>query len=171
MKELILTKDGDSNKLDFEKVEKYHQDMRNGIKEHGFMVQAVKAAAEDRYAYTVGLSMTRGWPEIFISGNFEYDQAQVMIEQTILRWRLAGKPIIGEVNLSHYFTDEFRFATVPMDKAKAMELMMAVNTYKGDMNFKAVQLLWSGKDGILPTEHGYKHDHRLMIQPLYMEKQ
>lgn len=155
-----------------EQIQNYHNRMLDIIKNHGYAVQAVTAEdPKDRFFYTVGLSMMDPkWPEIIVTGNLDPRTASDIINTAVAKWREQKEATMGIIDLSATFHEDNRFTVIPADKNICDTLMLGIRSYKGDMDYTPVQLLWSTNVGILPTEPGYPHGAYEYIQPMFPVK-
>lgn len=119
---------------------------------------------DETFFYTTGMFQF-GWPEIVVLGNLAAGQSDVLVKKVFDFWTMAGKPILGDVHIKGIRGDKIRLRAVTREAGH--KYTKAVRTFKGDMDFDVVQLLWPSNLGFLPDHP--KYDALLTTPQLVLE--
>lgn len=135
------------------------------IKTQGFTVIGV-FPTEDRpitpFAYSIGLSIIRGWPELLVMGNLSQQSTMMLMHEVVNYWKEKGSPVMGDIPVEGIPGDKVRVQLVTDPKVKE-EYTVQVKHFKGDENYTVLQLLWPDNAGVLPNEQFFDSN---LIQPL-----
>lgn len=147
---------------------------RAQIQKHGFTFQRALHDAEGGLYrhYTIGLAETYGWPELVVIGTMHDASAQNMLRSVIYTWQDAKGPSMTNIKPSP--DHNFQLALRHLDREEGVAHTKLVARFKGDADYKVVQVVWSDGDGVLPDSELHQKqyaDTPSMAQPMLMAAQ
>lgn len=111
-----------------------------------------------RFVYTIG-NANHGLPELIALGDFQMEQAGLILNALGRKMRDAGKPLEGDVSLGGKYPVRIHPAS---DDVKS-DFTVQAGQYLGHQNYSVLQVLFCDPNGVYPGEPGIDPEYNVPL--------
>jgi len=144
-----------------EQIKKYHDQVDENIRKHGFHSTFVFADRSPSFCYSTGIYATFGIPEIFIS-SLPQNLSHGLIESYVDKYKSVDSIPYGK--RIDDLTERFPVYLIEVQTDKLTDYVLSSVRFYKDKDFKYVQLVYPDTKGHFPGDKGYDYDQVIVGQ-------